>query len=107
MSTVTEDYTHGELEDVLMQIHDRSMSKDPMKACEGRGAKIMANMLSTWMEEEHRRQTEPAEIILTAVSIGLSFIASTLCTLTQDAAATAKLMRLTKENLDECYKRVI
>lgn len=97
------EYTIGGFHDVLMQLHDASMSKDTLRACEGRFAKPMVNMLIQWMDEEMRRGTAPQDILLAAQAGSLSMFFTTLLNMTRQGMASADIARVMREHYIKMY----
>lgn len=108
---MSSNYTYGELDDVLLKVHDLSMSKDTMKACEGRAAKVMANMLMAWLDGEIERRTEPAVVIMAGISLSMSALTSTFVSVCHgDEDVGASVLRGMRdhiiERLDGCISNL-
>lgn len=78
-------FTHGDEVDALIDLHDRSMSLDALKACEGRSGKVLVNLLHGWLNDEVERKTEAHNIIFAAQSMSISLFFSVLVSLTASA----------------------
>lgn len=104
----TKSYTHGDLETALLASHDKSMSKDEMTACEGRAAKVMINLVSTWREDElNHRKTDNVVVTLAGVSLGISLITTTFATVAGDEELGAQIMKRLRKHIIERYDTCI
>lgn len=76
-----------DVNEALMELHDASMSKNVVRACEGRAGKPMINFLTAWMDDEHKRGTDPAVVVLAVQAMSLSMLFTVIGTLASRESA--------------------
>jgi hypothetical protein len=94
----------NDIEESLTQLHKEAMSDDPMRACQARINKLIANAVDQWLDDEAERNTEGDIVLTAAMAGGLVLFFSVLASMTNNPKAMKKMAECMRQPLATHYQ---
>lgn len=94
-----------DLTSAMDQMHDAAMSRDEVRACEGRLGKKVVNLMVAWIEDEAARRTPPHAVLMAAMSGGISMLFTAIASLDLPAGVRGAIADDLREGFLSQYDR--